>query len=95
MNNQRLDFGHSFSSGFINYAVLLDGGKSLLAPDAVNSTNYREQFANMLGLISQINAQYNYDVQGNVLPQGRASHASSCSTTTSSMGRTVGRCFAT
>jgi hypothetical protein len=71
VNNQRLDFQHSFSSGFINYAVLLDGGKSLLAPDAVNSTNYREQFANLLGLISQINAQYNYDVQGNVLPQGQ------------------------
>jgi hypothetical protein len=70
VDNNRLDYQHSFSSGYINYAVLLDGGHSLLAPDAVNSTNYREEFANLLGLITQINAQYNYDIQGNVLAQG-------------------------
>ncbi|MBZ5725699.1 MAG: carboxypeptidase-like regulatory domain-containing protein [Acidobacteriia bacterium] len=70
VGNNRLDFGHSFSNALLNYAVLLDGGKSLLAPDAVNSTNYREQFANLLGLITQITGQYNYDTSGNVLPQG-------------------------
>ena len=70
VGNNRLDFSHSFSNAQLNYAVLLDGGKSLLAPDAVNSTAYREEFANLLGLVTQITGQYNYDTQGNVLPQG-------------------------
>jgi Carboxypeptidase regulatory-like domain len=70
VTNDRLDFQNSFSNAQTNYAVLLDGGKSLLAPDAVNSTAYRSEFVNLLGLITQITAQYNYDTQGNVLPQG-------------------------
>src|SRR5579872_7378148 len=70
VSNSRLDYGHSFSDGYINYAVLLDGGKSLLAPDAVNATAYRNQMANLLGLITEIDAQYNYNVDGSLLAQG-------------------------
>jgi hypothetical protein len=70
INNNRLDFGHSYSNIEANSSVLVDGGLSLLAPDAENSTVYKRQFVNLLGLLTQANAQYNYDIQGNTLAQG-------------------------
>jgi len=70
ITNDRLDFGHSYSNIEGNSSVLVDGGLSLLAPDAKNSTVYKRQFTNLLGLLTQANAQYNYDIQGNTLPQG-------------------------
>jgi len=41
-----------------------------VVPDAQGGDAYTRQFGNLLGLVSQINGQYNYDAQGNVLPQG-------------------------
>jgi hypothetical protein len=63
-------FAHSFSSAYLNSSVLLDGGLSLLAPDAANSTAYKRLMVDLLGIIPEVDAQYNYDKQGNVLPQG-------------------------
>ncbi|HKW96876.1 MAG TPA: hypothetical protein VJN43_04040 [Bryobacteraceae bacterium] len=70
INNNRLDFRHSYSNIEGNSSVLVDGGLELLAPDAANSTVYKRQFSNLLGLLTQANAQYNYDIQGITLPQG-------------------------
>jgi hypothetical protein len=70
INNRFTTFAHSFSSGYANSSVLLDGGLSLLAPDAANSTAYKRLMVDLLGVIPEADAQYNYDTQGNVLPQG-------------------------
>jgi len=70
IRNRRDNFLNSFSAAFGNYAFLSDGGKSLLAPGAANTTDYAAQFSNLLGLITEIDAQYNYDLKGNVLPEG-------------------------
>ena len=70
VNNNSLSFGNSYNSAQTNASVLIDGGESLLAPDAEDSTNYKWQFANLLGLVTNGTARYNYDAQGNVLPQG-------------------------
>ena len=70
INNNRVDYGHSFSNIEANSSVLVSGGLELLAPDAADSTVYKRQFSNLLGLLTQANAQYNYDIQGNTLPQG-------------------------
>jgi hypothetical protein len=70
VNNRSLSFAHSFSSAYLNSSVLLDGGLSLLAPDAANSTAYKRLMVDLLGIIPEADAQYNYDTKGNVLPQG-------------------------
>jgi len=70
VNNRSTTFSHSFSSGYLNSSVLIDGGLSLLAPDAANTTAYKRLMVDMLGLIPEVDAQYNYDASGNVLPQG-------------------------
>ncbi|HYM08730.1 MAG TPA: hypothetical protein VEU11_19420, partial [Terriglobales bacterium] len=70
INNNRLDYGHSFSFAETNGSVLISGGSEFLAPDAQNLSQYKRLFTDLLGLITQSTAQYNYDIQGNVLPQG-------------------------
>lgn len=70
ISNNRVDFGHSFSNGLANSAVLISSGSELVAPDAQNITIYKEQLTNLLGLVTQVTGQYNYDIHGNVLPQG-------------------------
>lgn len=70
INNNRLDYQHSFSNILVNSAYLVSSGNDLLAPDAQNTITYKEQFANLLGLLTQVTAQYNYDAQGKVLAQG-------------------------
>src|SRR6185437_1138502 len=68
--NRSTTFSHSFSTGYLNSSVLIDGGLSLLASDAANTTAYKRLMVDMLGLIPEVDAQYNYDASGNVLPQG-------------------------
>jgi hypothetical protein len=70
INNRFTTFAHSFSAGYANSSVLLDGGLSLLVPDAANSTAYKRLMVDMLGIVPEADAQYNYDTRGNVLPQG-------------------------
>jgi hypothetical protein len=70
VNNNSVSFGNSYSGAQSNGSVLIDGGTSLLAPDAEDSTAYKWQFSNLLGLVTDITGRYNYDAQGNVLPQG-------------------------
>jgi len=70
IDNHSTSFAHSFSSGYMNSSVLVDGGASLLVPDAANGSAYKRLMVDLLGIISEADAQYNYDKQGNVLPQG-------------------------
>ena len=68
----RNDQGNSFSDGFMNSSWLEDLGDSLLLPDAdVNfGTDYVRQMTNLLGIVSEGDAQYNYDKAGNALAEG-------------------------
>jgi Carboxypeptidase regulatory-like domain len=70
----RNDQGSSFSDGFMNSSWLADTGGSLLVPDAdVNyGTDYVRQMTNLLGLVSEGDAQYNYDKAGNPLAEGES-----------------------
>ncbi|MBV9037065.1 MAG: carboxypeptidase regulatory-like domain-containing protein [Acidobacteriaceae bacterium] len=70
IRNNRLNFGNSFSDVLINSSFLLGSGSDLLAADAKSTTIYRRQMANLLGLLTQRTGRYNYDLEGNVLPQG-------------------------
>lgn len=70
----RLNSANSFSDGYLNSSWLQGTGSSgssnLLVPDAKNSTLYTRLMTDLLGIVSQGDAKYNYDKSGNVLPQG-------------------------
>jgi len=66
----RVNFANSFSDGYINSSWLQGTGTNLLVPDAKNSTLYTRLMTDLLGIVSQGDAYYNYDKSGNVLPQG-------------------------
>jgi hypothetical protein len=65
-----LNFANFFSRGYANSSWLQGTGSNLLAPDAKNSTLYTRLMTDLLGIVSQGDAHYNYDIQGNVLPEG-------------------------
>ena len=67
---KRLNFANSFSDGYINSSWLSGTGTNLLVPDAKNSTLYTRLMTDLLGIISEGDAKYNYDATGAVLPQG-------------------------
>ena len=69
-SSKRLNFENSFSSGNVNSSWLQGTGSILLVPDAKNSTLYTRLMTDLLGIVSQGNAKYNYDATGAVLPQG-------------------------
>jgi hypothetical protein len=66
----RLNFANSFSRGYANSSWLAGTGSNLLVPDAKNSTLYTRLMTDLLGIVSQGDAHYNYDLQGSVLPEG-------------------------
>jgi hypothetical protein len=70
IRNNRVSFSHSWSDSLVSSAYLTSSGSDLVVPDAQDSTVYREQMVNLLGAITQLDAQYNYDIKGNLLPQG-------------------------
>ncbi len=70
ITSQRVNFANSFSRGYANSSWLAGTGSTLLAPDAKNSTLYTRLMTDLLGIVSQGDAHYNYDKSGNVLPQG-------------------------
>lgn len=71
IRNNRYDFGNSYSNALANANYLLGSGREFEVADAQGGTAYRRQFVNLLGLMTQITANYNYDLQGNLLPQGQ------------------------
>jgi hypothetical protein len=68
----RNDQGNSFSDGFMNSSWLADIGSSLLVADADTNftTDYVRQMTNLLGIVSEGDAQYNYTKNGTPLAQG-------------------------
>ena len=72
VRNHRLNQQNSFSDALGNSSYLLGSGSVFLAPDAANTTVYKRQFSNLLGLLTQLTRQANYDLQGNLLPEGTA-----------------------
>lgn len=66
----RLNFANSFSDGYINSSWLQGTGTNLLVADAKNSTLYTRLMTDLLGIVSEGDAYYNYDKSGSALPQG-------------------------
>ncbi|MBN9661979.1 MAG: carboxypeptidase regulatory-like domain-containing protein [Acidobacteria bacterium] len=71
IRNNRYDFGNSFSNALSNANYLLGSGREFEVADAQGGTAYRRQFVNLLGLMTQLTANYNYDLKGNLLPLGQ------------------------
>lgn len=68
--SSRINYANSFSNGYINSSWLQGTGTNLLVPDAKNSTLYTRLMTDLLGIVSEGTAHYNYDIQGNTLAQG-------------------------
>ena len=70
ISNDRASYQNSFSEAYGNASWLLGTGGTLLVSDAANRLPYKRQMSNILGLLTQLNHQVNYDLQGNILPEG-------------------------
>lgn len=74
IRNQRTDYQNSFSRGVSNASWLVSSGAELNAPfrdlPASQYTLWRYAVSNVLGLITQGDARYNYLVDGTVLKEG-------------------------
>ncbi|WP_321477941.1 carboxypeptidase-like regulatory domain-containing protein [uncultured Paludibaculum sp.] len=72
--NKRNNLANSFSSATANASWLTSSGADLTAPfenlPSSQYTNFRYAMTDVLGLVTQGNAQYNYKVDGTVLPEG-------------------------
>jgi hypothetical protein len=76
ISNRRTNYGNSFHSASANASWLTGSGSGLNAPfpDMASSqiTLFRHAMADVMGLVTQGNAQYNYLVDGTVLANGEA-----------------------
>ncbi|MGI8741954.1 MAG: carboxypeptidase regulatory-like domain-containing protein [Bryobacteraceae bacterium] len=70
IRNNRTSYATAFSDALANADLLNTGGKEFLTADAKNTSNYKRQFTNLLGLMSQLTGQFNFDLTGKVLPEG-------------------------
>ena len=70
IRNNRVDQQNAFSDALASSSALLGSGGEFLAADAANTTAYKRQFTNILGILSQLTRRANYDLQGNLLPEG-------------------------
>jgi hypothetical protein len=68
--NQRRSTLNSFSSAFGNSSWLLGTGGQFFVPGAANRQPYRRQFSNLLGILSQLTRQANYNLDGSLFPEG-------------------------
>ena len=76
IRNRRTDFQNSFHASSINSSWLEGAGAELSDPifdnlDPNFEVAYADAMAGVLGLISQTNASWNYDLNGNVFPVGQ------------------------
>ncbi len=74
IRNSRDSTATSFSDALASSSGLLGSGTEFVVPDAVVTTPYRRQFTNLLGILTQFTRQANYDLQGNLLPEGTVIH---------------------
>lgn len=70
--NSRLSKVSSFSGAFGNSSWLLGTGGQFFVPGAANRQPYRRQFSNLLGILSQLTRQANYNLDGSLFPEGQA-----------------------
>ncbi|MGC4049387.1 MAG: carboxypeptidase-like regulatory domain-containing protein [Paludibaculum sp.] len=72
--NRRNNLANSFSSGYVNASWLDSSGAGLSSPfpdlPSNQYTLFRYAMADVMGLVSQGTAQYNYKVDGSVLAEG-------------------------
>ena len=76
IRTRRLSFSNAYSGATMTPGWFVDNARYLLQPDVNPNTlsSYTTQMVNLLGLVSQGTADYNYDKQGNLLPQGTGIH---------------------
>ncbi|HEY2015916.1 MAG TPA: carboxypeptidase regulatory-like domain-containing protein [Bryobacteraceae bacterium] len=78
IRNQRRDFQNSFSSASANASWLTGSGSDLTAPFSDMATSgitlFRYAVTDVMGMITQGNAQYNYLVNGTPVGEGNAVH---------------------
>ena len=76
IRNRRIDYQNSFSSASANASWLTGSGSALSAPftDMASSgiTLFRYAVTDVMGMITQGNAQYNYLVSGKAIGEGNA-----------------------
>ncbi|MEJ7860316.1 MAG: carboxypeptidase-like regulatory domain-containing protein [Pyrinomonadaceae bacterium] len=77
IRNKRSDLSDAFDTAIVNPSFYSQSGRSLLTPlnTAANpiqtsNLNYQAAAAALVGRYSQYSANYNFDVEGNVLPAG-------------------------
>ena len=70
ISNDRSTTLNSFGQAYGNTFWLSGTGGQFLVPDADNSNQYKLQFSNILGLLPELTRRANYDLQGNILPEG-------------------------
>jgi hypothetical protein len=76
ITNKRVDNGAGYDQGVINPSYYSGSGRSLLTPlagpygVATNNLDLQAAVAALIGRYSQYTANYNYDLDGNVLPGG-------------------------
>jgi len=73
IRTHRLSFANSYSDATMTPGWFVDNARYLLEPDVNPNTlsDYTQQMVNLLGLVSQGTAEYNYNKQGALLPQGQ------------------------
>ena len=73
IRTHRLSFANSYSNATMTPGWFVDNARYLLQPDVNPNTlsAYTMQMVNLLGLVSQGTAEYNYNKQGQLLPQGQ------------------------
>ena len=76
IRNQRVDNGSGYDNAVVNPSYYAGSGRSLLTPlagaypIATNNLDLQAAVAAVIGRYSQYTANYNYDIDGNVLPTG-------------------------
>jgi hypothetical protein len=72
IDNNRASTLNSYSRAYMNASWLNGTGGVFVtnAGDAKNTTPFKRQMNDLLGILSQLDHQVNYDLQGNVLPEG-------------------------
>ncbi|MBL8173594.1 MAG: carboxypeptidase regulatory-like domain-containing protein [Bryobacterales bacterium] len=72
VRNRRVNYERAFHSAQTRASRLEGSGAALDLPDLNRNArdNYRSQMVDLLGIISTANANYNYDLQGNVQALG-------------------------
>lgn len=73
IRTRRLSFANSYSDATMTPGWFVDNARYLLEPNVNPNTlsDYTNQMVNLLGLVAQGTADYNYNKQGALLPQGQ------------------------